>query len=343
MDERSSPIDPLIRCFACGGGLVPGDAAWRCEACRAEVPATLGIPDFRAERASAPDPEVERLCAAYATTDFAGLLALRQQKFSTDDPALLRHYVSYRDLAKERGQKFYRMVKRRMRESVGEAPPGVAVVIGCGVGSCTAAVAAEHRRVVALDPALPDLILARKGFEEAGIANVTLIQAFAQRVPLADGAVQLAIAENVLEHVFDVEGTMTEASRILCPGGRFVGDSANRYNLLRPEPHVMLWGVGFLPRRLMGRYVMWRRGFRGYDRSVHLPSHRELRRALDRAFAAGGRILFPGVDAYGFPARFDDVFRTIERITPLAWMLLQIFPVHLVVAVRGPDALALRN
>ena len=96
----------------------------------------------------------------------------------------------------------------------------------------------------------------------------------------------------------------------------------------------MLWGVGLLPRPLQARYVLWRRGFRGYGQSVYLPSYRELAHALRRGFGAGGRIVFPGVDAYGFPAALDRLLRLIERVPPLAWTLLQIFPTFLALAVR---------
>jgi SAM-dependent methyltransferase len=338
VQQPENPAAVPVRCFGCGSELVAGETVWACRACGREVPATLGIPDLRAERATGLDPQVEELCAAYASSDFAGLLARRQQNFSTDDPAMRRYYAQYRDQAAERGRKFYRMVARRTEEAFGKGARDLAVVVGCGVGSCTAAVAAEYAQVLAFDPSLPELILAKKALAEAGVTNVTLVQAYAQRVPLTDGAAQFIVAENVLEHVFDIDGTMVEISRVLAPGGRFVGDSANRYNLLRPEPHVLLWGIGFLPRSLMGRYALWRRGFRGYDRSVHLLSYRELRRALDRSFGAGGRVLFPGMDAYGFPERFDPVFRLIERVPPLAWGLLQIFPLHLVVAERGREA-----
>ncbi len=336
MDSPTDNGRPAIQCPTCANLLEPGEDAWSCGRCGGRVQATLGIPDLRPSPASASNvgSEIQQLCEAFATSDFAALLALRQQKFSTGDPALLRRYAKYREVGFERGRRFFGMVERRLAEVVGAPDAGAAVVIGCGTGGCTAAVAGRFRHVVALDPGLPDLILAKKALSEAGIDNVTLVQAYAQRIPLADASVALVIAENVLEHVFDLDGTMIEAARVLQEDGRFAGDSVNRYNMLRPEPHVMLWGVGFLPRSLQARYVLWRRGFRGYGRGVRLPSYREMAHALRRGFGAGGRFVFPGVDAYGLPPAFDHILRLIERVPPLAWGLLQIFPVHLALAVR---------
>ena len=332
---------PVIQCQGCGGPLTPGQDTWTCGRCGGAVPATLGIPDLRPPQASANDrevrTEVQQLCAAFATSSFAELVAVRQRRFSTDDPELLRHYATYREVAFERGRQFFGMIERRMAEVVGAPDAGAAVVIGCGSGGCTAAVAARFRHVVALDPALPDLILAKRAMSDAGVDNVTLVQAYAQRIPLADASAAFVIGENVLEHVFDLDGTMIEVARVLQAEGRFAGDCVNRYNLLRPEPHVRLWGVGYLPRSLQARYVLWRRGFRGYGESVYLPSYHELARALRRGFGAGGRIVFPGVDAYGFPPALGHMLRLIERVPPLAWSLLQVFPAHLALAVRHPD------
>ena len=64
--------------------------------------------------------------------------------------------------------------------------------------------------------------------------------------------------------------------RVLEPDGRLHVRTVNRFSLL-PEPHVGVWGVGFVPRRWADAYVRWRSGQR-YEH--HRPlSPREIRRA----------------------------------------------------------------
>jgi hypothetical protein len=52
-------------------------------------------------------------------------------------------------------------------------------------------------------------------------------------------------------------------------------NTVNRFSLAR-EPHVYLWGVGFLPRRWQAPYVRWRRD--ASFENIGLLSYRELRR-----------------------------------------------------------------
>jgi SAM-dependent methyltransferase len=51
-----------------------------------------------------------------------------------------------------------------------------------------------------------------------------------------------------------VEGFVADCSRVLRPGGLLFLATPNRYSL-GLEPHVRLWGVGLLPRRLAEPYV----------------------------------------------------------------------------------------
>jgi SAM-dependent methyltransferase len=61
-------------------------------------------------------------------------------------------------------------------------------------------------------------------------------------------------ASDVIEHVGDPDRFVAEAARVLRPGGLLFLATPNRYSL-GLEPHVRLWGVGYLPRGLAERYV----------------------------------------------------------------------------------------
>jgi SAM-dependent methyltransferase len=84
------------------------------------------------------------------------------------------------------------------------------------------------------------------------------------------------VSLGTLEHSLDAEALVAEAARVLEPNGRLHVRTVNRFSLL-PEPHVGVWGVGFVPRRWADAYVHWRSGQR-YEH--HRPlSVREIGRA----------------------------------------------------------------
>lgn len=331
-----APVDPaadVVVCPTCRTHPRRGDRCWSCPTCERSWPALLGIPDMRPGGGAPPGPDELPLVEAYRDRSFEELLAMRASTFSTDDPALLEIYARYRAGMQERGRKFLHMIRARLAERWAPPNRGCGLVIGCGAGSAMLELGAQFERVVGVDPCLADLVLARKAAEERGMAErVTLIQGYAQSLPIADGAIDLAIAEDVLEHVFDLETTFRELARVLAPGGQFAGNSVNRYNLLRPEPHVRLWFLGFLPRSLHDPYVYLRRRFEGYSASCRLPSWRELSTALRNSFGDQGHVVFPGVEPYGFPPRFDRLLQAVERFPPLALPLLWVFPSHLAIA-----------
>lgn len=324
----------VVRCPACGGGLSAGETQWLCTACAHRWPATLGIPDLRVP-SEAQSELAMALAAAWPDHSFEQLLPLFAPRYPSQNPKLVARYEDYMQRRVERGEGYYAMIRARVREVHGEFAAKVALDLGCGIGSCTAALARDFDHVVAIDPSLPDLILARKSLEELDIRNVTLIQAYAQDLPLASGSVDFAIAENVLEHLITVDAAFEEVARVLKPGAVFAGDSHNRFDLLRPEPHVLLHGVGFLPRGWQGRYVRWRRGDVDYEGFVRLLSYRELRGALRRWFGSESRVVAPKVAFYGFPAGLDRLLAVVERIPVVRDLMLTVFPAHLALARKS--------
>ena len=138
----------------------------------------------------------------------------------------------------------------------GTADRGDVLDLGCGPGSTLAALAQPGRTCWGVDIAMRWLILARKRLDEAGVEDVGLACACAERLPFADGSFAAIIAGDVVEHVRDRALMLSEAHRVLAPQGRMVAATPNRFSLA-PEPHVGVWGVGFLPRSLMNSYVHW--------------------------------------------------------------------------------------
>ena len=92
--------------------------------------------------------------------------------------------------------------------------PGAALDLGCGDGRLTAELRAG--RVVAADPS--ELALERLRDRLPGVPTVPL--APDEPLPLEDNSFDLVLCAETIEHVRDVQLLLSEARRVLRPGGR---------------------------------------------------------------------------------------------------------------------------
>lgn len=105
--------------------------------------------------------------------------------------------------------------------------PGAAVLdLGCGTGRHAFEAYRRGARVVALDQNEKDLAEVRGMFaamELAGEAgdggSATAVRADAARLPFPDGAFDLVIAAEILEHIPDDRAVIAELTRVVRPGG----------------------------------------------------------------------------------------------------------------------------
>jgi SAM-dependent methyltransferase len=192
--------------------------------------------------------------------------------------------------------------------------------------------AKQFHQVIGIDSYLPVLLLAKKLLKDQGVGNVTLLQAYAQNIPTRNDCIDYAIAQNVIEHLIDVESALREIRRVLRHGGCFCGDSRNRFDLFFPEPHVKLRWVGLFPRRLQPWYVRKFRGVSYSEWHCCLQSWWGLRRSARRAFGPSARIVLPLVSAYGHPTNVDKGVEWLDKVPILKDLVLLVFPSHLLVA-----------
>ncbi len=325
----------LITCLTCGQPLdLSSPEIATCISCGQQYPITCGIPDLRGRDAvntPADAAIVEKMLAAYSQADFAGLVDIRMRNAPTYGD-LRGHEMGYLLTLKERGRGMVEMFHSRAMEYFPPAGNEVALDVGCGSGASMLALAKKYQTVVGLEPSLPDLILARKALEAEGVTNFQLVQAYGQHIPYPEQSFNYINALNVLEHVFEPESVLTEARRVLKPGGIFAADSRNRFDLFLPEPHVKIRWVGLLPRRCARHYVRWRLGV-GYD-ATRLLSYGELQRGLRKSFGREHCIVFPYVNAYGGPPWVNGWLRRLERLPVLPTLALWVFPSHLALARR---------
>lgn len=102
--------------------------------------------------------------------------------------------------------------------------PGHTVLdIGAGSGTDTllaSALVGEHGKVWALDLTLGMLARLRRTVAAGEIANVEVVQADAERLPLADASVDVVTSNGALNLIPDKRRTFAEIFRVLRPDGR---------------------------------------------------------------------------------------------------------------------------
>jgi SAM-dependent methyltransferase len=96
-------------------------------------------------------------------------------------------------------------------------------------------------------------------------------------LPFPDTIADVIVAENLIEHVRDQKKLFAEFARVRKSGSRLMARTVNRF-AFGPEPHVGVWGVGYLPRALMQPYVRLVRKL-SYEH-VHLQSASDLRLSI---------------------------------------------------------------
>ena len=295
-------------CPLCRGALESLPEGYECRRCRRAYPVVFDIPDFRvsspAHFDAAADLETARLLVEEEhELDFEGLLHLYYRLRPEPSQELHQTHLAHLAGEADQAETALDLIEERRPFSPGDA----VLEVGCGFGQYLDAAAKRVERVAGVDLCLPFLVLTRKRLSGRGL----VVAADAERLPFRDGAFAAVIAADVVEHLAGQRQSLEEMGRVLVPGGPLFLSTPNRYSLA-PEPHVGLWGVGFLPRAWANRYVRRRRGV-SYD-DVRLLSSFALRRFLRRAFPGSARLLLPGLSA-----------RQLERFSPLKRRLARLY------------------
>jgi 2-polyprenyl-3-methyl-5-hydroxy-6-metoxy-1,4-benzoquinol methylase len=109
--------------------------------------------------------------------------------------------------------------------------------VGCGPGSITAGLArlVAPGEVVGIDASADVLETARAHLDEEGIDDVELRTADVYDLPFPDQSFDVAYAHQVLQHLADPVGALTEIRRVLRPGG-LIGLREVDFGTMAPYP-----------------------------------------------------------------------------------------------------------
>ncbi|MDA0204479.1 MAG: class I SAM-dependent methyltransferase [Acidobacteria bacterium] len=312
---------PLFCCPRCQGPLSPQPETWSCADCASDYPLRHGFIDFRTGKASDVD--------AQADSKLAEFLASREASCTFAE--LRAYYYSLKPEASDelhrRHESHFQAEAVRAKRVVQQLSEGPLLDLGCGAGQYLLAAARSGIETVGVDASLCQLILARRLLADQGF-NGQLALANVEQLPFPSRTFRSAVATDVLEHLHDPNLFLAETARVLAPQGALWLTTPNRFSLT-PEPHVGLWGAGWLPHSLAVRYVRARTGI-DYN-SIRLMSLRDLRLILERSFPAV-EISLPTlaaseIDAFSPLKRMlARAYRTVSRIGPLRPALLRVTP-----------------
>ncbi len=309
-------------CPRCKGDLEERVVEYYCPGCQAIYPVVLGIADFRVF----PDPWInfeedwakgKRVLESGQNRDWQGLAELYWEFTPDVPPELARKYVAGAVGAAETGAKLLDQFEATQLQPARTTNLNL-LEIGCGTGGLLAAAAARYQEVIGVDIAFRWLVIARKRLDEAGLNHVRLVCACGQALPFRPERFDRIITINTLEHAergSQQSALLREARHALRPDGKFFLSTYNRYSL-GPEPHMHVWGVGFLPRPWMAAFVNIRKNIK--YQFIRLLGYGELKRKLQMAGFAHINFIFPVLD----PA-------TVSRLNPTPKRLAKVYN-HLV-------------
>ncbi|NOX93555.1 MAG: methyltransferase domain-containing protein [Alphaproteobacteria bacterium] len=239
-------------CPSCHGTLEKETDNLRCISCNREYGVVAGIPDLRMAAPTWIDFDADRERA---------LLIDELVKSDGLASAIVDVFVTSRgktvEQAKYRCQQIFQGIEKNVSEIHNWLAPAFVskdtIEIGCGGGQLLAAAASGGKVIAGLDASLEWLVIAKHLVRRSG-GNPVLAAGLAEHLPIADGAMGGVISLDVLEHVVDQGAFVSEITRVMRTGGSFALATPNRFTL-GLEPHVSVWGVGFLPVRLQKPWV----------------------------------------------------------------------------------------
>jgi 2-polyprenyl-3-methyl-5-hydroxy-6-metoxy-1,4-benzoquinol methylase len=328
--------------FVCpldGAALTAGDEALVCTECAREFPVIAGIPDFRLRYADeyvsweADRSRASELAEHLGDEDLVGLLR-RHWRMSGKNPELADRFVAGDVATVERSEEYVGSIERQRNAGLGSGD--AFLELGCGTAGLAAVAARRAGDVVATDVSMRWLVLAKRRLLDLDLGDVRLACCAAEEPPFPPGAFDVVAASDVIEHVPNQWRFVNGGATVLKPGGTLFLATPNRFSL-GLEPHVRLWGVGWLPLGLAKRYVQAvRKAPYDHVRLLSSVDLRKLMRAEGLEVTIVPPEIPPGTQALykGPELRLVKLYNRLRRFAPVRAALLAIGPFFHVFATK---------
>ncbi|HUF29961.1 MAG TPA: methyltransferase domain-containing protein [Gemmatimonadaceae bacterium] len=289
----------------------------RCRRCESRFPVILGIPDLRVFSDPYVDVETDRakgrkLAERFDDFDFAGLVEHYYRETPVVTAAQARAFTGGQIAAEARARATF-----EAWEGMPPASPRNAALleIGCGTGPMLLAARDRYAHVAGIDIAFRWLVVGKKRLLEAG-ADVPTICACAEALPFPDARVDVIVGDAVIENVKDQVRTLSEAHRVLRPGGRIHLTTSNRFSL-GPDAQTGIWAAGWLPRGFVEARVRRSGAIPPRRTLFSAPAIRSLLRGAGFGQVTLGLPSFPAAQRAQFPPLVRQIAALYELTTRL--------------------------
>ncbi len=196
--------------------------------------------------------------------------------------------------------------------------------IGCGYGYTAAELAKKCSNVVGIEPNEMLATAARKVFRERSLTNASVRQLPVGQLDDVE-CFDLAVMDNVLEHIDDQPDALWRLSRCLRPGGVAFILVPNKFWPI--EVHYGLPFLSYLPLPLATRYLRASRRGSDYRDASYAPSYRRLWKLLTARPELDSRLTLPA-DVSLAEGGQSLIYRAgiglIQRFPPM-WMVSKSF------------------
>ena len=167
-----------------------------------------------------------------------------------------------------------------MEESIGESLRGKRLLeIGSGIGLLQAVASTDGIRAFGVEPDACNHSVSRAVLRSYDIEMNQVARAFGERLPFADETFDVACSFLVMEHVRDPQAVLSEAARVLRPGG-YVHFVVPNYGSVWEGHYNVLW-IPHSPKWLAKLYVRMLGRDPDFVDTLQTVTPRELRRVVN--------------------------------------------------------------
>ncbi|MCB9882667.1 MAG: methyltransferase domain-containing protein [Planctomycetes bacterium] len=132
----------------------------------------------------------------------------------------------------------------RLRAWLSRDDWGIVADIGSGGGILASRIASHAGRVFAFDRSFASL----DRLAQRSIPSLTCVRADATCLPISSGSVDVALLADIIEHVEDWPAVLSEAARIVKPGGHVYVSTINRSRRATVLAVHLAEGLGYVPK-----------------------------------------------------------------------------------------------